>query len=84
MFKYMIAAIAVSGMLAAGPTLAAEGKAKSDQPAAMDQQPVPSNPQQRYCYNVQPSTGSIVSGRICKTLKQWRAEGVDPTKAQRN
>jgi len=84
MLKYTIAAIAVSGMLAASPTLAAEGKVKSEQTAVMDQQPAPSNPQQRYCYNVEASTGSIVSGRICKTLKQWRAEGIDPTKAQRN
>ncbi len=84
MFKYTIAAAAALGMLAASPSLAAEGKVKGDEAAAKDQQSDMASAQKRYCYTVQPTTGSIVSGRVCKTLKQWRAEGVDPATAQRN
>lgn len=37
----------------------------------------------RYCVNVQPTTGTILSGRICKTREQWLEEGVDPTAPQK-
>jgi hypothetical protein len=82
MFKYTIAAVAALGVLAASPALAA-GKVKGDA-ASKDQQASASDAPTRYCYKVPATTGTILDRKICKTLEQWRAEGVDPTKSQRN
>jgi len=81
MFKYTIAAVAALGVLAGGPALAS-GKVKSDQSDTKESQAPAANASARYCYRVEAPTGSIVGGRVCKTLEQWRAEGVDPTKRQ--
>ena len=80
MFKYTIAAAAALGVLAGGPALAS-GKVKSDAGAVKNQQAA-ANGSTRYCYLVPASTGTIIDRKICKTLDQWRAEGVDPTKPQ--
>lgn len=84
MFKYMIAAVAALGVLVAGPALAS-GKVKPDPNAApKEQQASTPNAATRYCYKVPATTGTILDRKICKTLDQWRAEGVDPTKSQTN
>ena len=83
MFKYTIAAVAALGVLAGSPALAS-GKVKADQVGAKESQAPTAAAPARYCYRVEASTGSIVAGRVCKTLEQWRAEGVDPTKQQKN
>jgi hypothetical protein len=83
MFKYTIAAAAALGVLAGGPALAS-GKVKSDQASAKNQQATATNGSTRYCYLVPATTGTIIDRRVCKTLDQWRAEGVDPTKPQNN
>ncbi len=83
MFRYTIAAVAALGVLAGGPALAS-GKVKSDRPDTKESQAPATNAPARYCYRVEAPTGSIVGGRVCKTLDQWRAEGVDPTKPQKN
>ena len=82
MFKYTIAAAAALGVLVGGPALAS-GKVKSDA-GAMKNQPAGANGSTRYCYIVPASTGTIIDHKVCKTLDQWRAEGVDPTKPQNN
>ena len=82
MFKYTIAAAAVLGILAGGPALAS-GKVKGDAGAVKGQQAV-ANGSTRYCYLVPATTGTIIDRKVCKTLDQWRAEGVDPTKPQNN
>lgn len=81
MFKYTIAVVAALGVLAGGPALAS-GKVKGDQFEVKESQAATANAPARYCYRVEAPTGSIVGGRVCKTLEQWRAEGVDPTKRQ--
>jgi hypothetical protein len=82
MFKYTIAAVAALGVLAGSPALAS-GKVKSAESAATNQQADASRPT-RYCYVVPATTGTILDRKVCKTLDQWRAEGVDPTKQQKN
>jgi hypothetical protein len=82
MFKYTIAAVAALGVLAGGPALAS-GKVKSDAGAVKNQQAA-ANGSTRYCYVVPASTGTIINRKVCKTLDQWRADGVDPTKPQNN
>jgi hypothetical protein len=82
MFKYTIAAAAILGVLAGGPALAS-GKVKSDAGAVKGQQAT-ANGATRYCYLVPATTGTIIDRKVCKTLDQWRAEGVDPTKPQNN
>ncbi|WP_296616448.1 hypothetical protein [Sphingomonas sp.] len=79
MFKYTIAAVAALGVLAGSPALAS-GKVKAEQAEAKAPQGPAGSAPTRYCYRVEAPTGSIVGGRVCKTLEQWRAEGVDPTK----
>ena len=83
MFKYTIAAAAALGVLAGGPALAS-GKVKSDADAVKNQQVDSTGGSKRYCYLVPASTGTIIDRKVCKTLDQWRAEGVDPTKPQNN
>jgi hypothetical protein len=83
MFKYTIAAVAALGVLAGSPALAS-GKVKADQLEAKGPQAPAASAPARYCYRVEAPTGSIVGGRVCKTLDQWRAEGVDPTKPMKN
>ena len=82
MFKYTIAAIAALGVLAAGPAMAS-GKVKADGSVAPKEQAATDAPT-RYCYKVPATTGTILDRKVCKTLDQWRAEGVDPTKQQKN
>jgi hypothetical protein len=82
MFKYTIAAAAVLGVLAGGPAFAS-GKVKGDAGAVKGQQAAASG-STRYCYLVPATTGTIIDRKVCKTLDQWRAEGVDPTKPQNN
>ena len=82
MFKYTIAAAAALGVLAGGPALAS-GKVKSDAGAVKGQQAA-ANGSTRYCYIVPATTGTIIDRKVCKTLDQWRTEGVDPTKPQNN
>ncbi len=81
MFKqYTIAAIAAMSLVAAGPALAS-GKGKTDgtnAAPAKEQSAPASNKKVRYCLRAEPVTGSIASGRVCKTADQWRAEGIDP------
>ena len=81
MFKYTMAAVAALGVLAAGPAVAS-GKVKADASAAKAQSAAAENPATRYCYKVPATTGTILDRKVCKTLDQWRAEGVDPTKQQ--
>lgn len=83
MVKYTIAAVAVLGVLVGGPALAS-GKVKSDPDSAKNQQATATNGSTRYCYLVPATTGTIIDRKVCKTLDQWRAEGVDPTKPQNN
>jgi hypothetical protein len=83
MFKYTIAAVAALGVLAGGPALAS-GKVKSDAGVTKNQQTAAASGSTRYCYLVPASTGTIIDRKVCKTLDQWRAEGVDPTKPQNN
>lgn len=83
MFKYTIVAVAALGALAGSPALAL-GKVKGDQNSAKTQQSVATNGSTRYCYRVPATTGTIIDRKVCKTLDQWRAEGVDPTKPQNN
>ena len=83
MFKYTMVAVAALGVLAAGPAVAS-GKVKADANAAKDQPAPAANPATRYCYKVPATTGTILDRKVCKTLDQWRAEGVDPTKQQNN
>lgn len=83
MFKYTIVAVATLGAVAGGPALAS-GKVKSDQNGAKTQQTAAANASTRYCYLVPATTGTIIDRKVCKTLDQWRAEGVDPTKPQNN
>lgn len=82
MFRYTIAAVAMLGVLAGSPALAL-GKVKSDQDGAKNQQTAATSGQTRYCYRLPASTGTIIDRKVCKTLDQWRAEGVDPTKPQK-
>lgn len=82
MFKYTIVAVAALGVLAGSPALAS-GKPKGDAGTTKNQ-PAAANASTRYCYNVPASTGTIIDRKVCKTLDQWRAEGVDPTKQQNN
>jgi len=83
MFKYTIAAVAALGVLASSPALAS-GKVKSAESAPTNQQADASSRPTRYCYVVPATTGTILDRKVCKTLDQWRAEGVDPTKQQKN
>ena len=83
MFKYTMVAVAALGALAAGPA-AASGKIKNDAGAAKEQAAPAANPATRYCYKIPATTGTILDRKVCKTLDQWRAEGVDPTKQQRD
>jgi hypothetical protein len=83
MFKYTIAAIAALGVVAAGPAFAS-GKVKSDGAPAKEMQTSAPEAPTRYCYKIPATTGTILDRKVCKTLDQWRAEGVDPTKPQRN
>lgn len=83
MFKYTIAAVAALGVLAGSPALAS-GKVKAGESAAMDQQADESKGPMRYCYIVPATTGTILDRKVCKTLDQWRAQGVDPTKSMKN
>lgn len=83
MLKYTMISIAALGLLAAGPAVAT-GKVKSDAGEAKDQPMSAPNSATRYCYKIPATTGTILDRKVCKTLDQWRAEGVDPTKAQRN
>lgn len=82
MFRYTIAAVATLGVLAGSPALAL-GKVKSDQDSAKNQQTAGASGATRYCYLIPASTGTIIDRKVCKTLDQWRAEGVDPTKPQK-
>ncbi|WP_066585855.1 hypothetical protein [Sphingomonas pruni] len=83
MFKFTFAAVAALSVLAGSPALAS-GKVKADQAEAKDLPAPAASAPARYCYRVEAPTGSIVGGRVCKTLEQWRAEGVDPTKQLKN
>ena len=83
MFKYMIAAVGALAVLAGGPAIAS-GKVKTDEAAARDQQTGASNTPTRYCFIVPATTGTILDRKVCKTLDQWRAQGIDPTKPQKN
>jgi hypothetical protein len=82
MSKYTIAVVAALSVLAGGPAIAS-GKVKSDAGAVKGQQTT-ANGSTRYCYLVPATTGTIIDRKVCKTLDQWRAEGVDPTKPQNN
>jgi len=83
MVKYTIAAVAMLGALASGPALAS-GKAKGDQDGTGHHQAATTSASTRYCYVIPAPTGTIIDRKVCKTLDQWRAEGVDPTKPQNN
>lgn len=83
MFKYTIAAVAALGVLACSPALAS-GKVKGGESATKDQQGDAGNAPTRYCFIVPATTGTIIDRKVCKTLDQWRAQGVDPTKQLKN
>lgn len=82
MFKYAIAAAAISSVLAGGPAFAS-AKVKSEAGTVKGQQATANRPT-RYCYIIPATTGTIIDRKVCRTLDQWRAEGVDPTKPQNN
>ena len=83
MFKYTIVAVAALGALAGSPALAL-GKVKGDQNSAKTQQTAATNGSTRYCYGVPATTVTIIDRLVVKTLYNWRAYGVDPTKPQNN
>lgn len=81
MSKFILSSVAVAALAFAAPALAAgpDGTATNGTvPDAAHAQP---NPAQRICvaFNI---TGSILPQKICKTRKQWAAEGIDPLAKQ--
>jgi len=83
MLKYTMVTIAALGLLAYGPAIAS-GKPKSDAGVAKEGQAPAASAPTRYCYKIPAVTGTLLDRKVCKTLDQWRAEGVDPTKPQSN
>ena len=84
MFKQVPIAAVAAMCLVASPALAT-GKGKTDDPnaAAPKEATAPAaNAKTRYCIRTEPVTGSIRTGRVCKTADEWRAEGVDVSKPQ--
>lgn len=80
MFKqFSIVTVAALGLVAATPVLAS---AKDQEPNAAPKEQAEGGAKSRYCVKTEPTTGSIVFGRICKTADQWREEGVDVSKLQ--
>jgi hypothetical protein len=78
MNKHFAIAAAAALLLSSGTAFAAKEDAPA--PTAKEQSAPAANAKTRYCINVGVVTGSIVQGRQCKTLKQWQADGVDPTR----
>jgi hypothetical protein len=74
-----VATLAAIACLAAAPTLADTHPAASAQSA--DQQHLKvrqdRNGRVTYCATLPPVTGSIMQQQVCKTAKQWRADGVE-------
>lgn len=77
--KISIATVAVIGLMSASPVLAS-GKTQDSSSAAPKAQA--DGKAKRYCVQTAPTTGTILSGRVCKTADQWMQEGVDILKVQ--
>lgn len=77
MFKQVLIAVAVAATMSGG--IAA---AKEDPTPATDSS-TPAPDKKRYCIKAEPVTGTMLQAQQCKTLAQWKALGVDPTKKGR-
>lgn len=76
MFKQFTVAVAAAGlMLSAGAAFA-----KEDAPGPSDAPKAATSAKTRYCIKTESVTGTMIQQKVCKTLDQWRAEGVDPTR----
>lgn len=73
MFRQMLFAAAAMTMMSGGVAVAKDSRPPSADATAP-------SPKTRYCVKSEPVTGTILQPRICKTLEQWKALGVDPTK----
>ena len=77
MFRQVLIATAVVAAMSSGVAVA-----KDTSPPAADQSaPAPSKT--RYCIKTEAVTGTMLQRQECKTLDQWKALGVDPTKPKR-
>jgi len=78
----------VAASLMAGVSISAVAKAPDPKGettvAASDKAAAPEHRAQstKYCIVMPRTTGSIVSGKVCKTREQWLEEGIDPTATQ--
>jgi hypothetical protein len=79
MFKQILIATALTASLSSGVAIAQENPTPTVDTAA----PAPaSSAKTRYCLKMEPVTGSILQGRSCRTLEQWKKLGIDPTEKQ--
>lgn len=78
MFKQVLIAAAFAAAISGGVAVA-----KDTTPSAADAPaPAPSG-KTRYCLKSEAVTGTMLQSQSCRTLAQWKALGVDPTKKQR-
>ena len=66
-----------SAPAAAGSGTSSAGLAGGDMASTNHRAGAPAAKAKKYCVMTQQVTGSIVSGRVCKTKAGWAAEGVD-------
>jgi hypothetical protein len=74
----MMAGMSVSAVAKAPDPKGDTAAAASDKPAASEHKAQPT----KYCIVMPKATGSIVSGKVCKTRDQWLEDGIDPTAQQ--
>lgn len=82
MFKQFTIAFAAAGLaLMSGSAIAAD-KDNPQAPAATAQptSATATDTKTRYCVKVPASTGTILTRRVCKTMSDWRAIGVEVAK----
>lgn len=79
MLKTFVVAFAATGLMLS--STAAFARDDTPAPTAASAPKPAADAKTRYCLKTQPLTGTMISSRVCKTLAQWRAEGVDPTKS---
>ena len=78
MFRQVLIATAVVAAMSSGVAVAKD----TTSPSAAGQ-PAPAPSKTRYCLKTEAVTGTMLQRQECKTLDQWKALGVDPTKAKR-
>ena len=76
MFRQVLIAAAAVAAMSSGVAVAKENTPPSDASA-----PAPSE-KTRYCIKSEAVTGTMLQRQSCRTLAQWKAVGVDPTKKQ--